>query len=304
MRKHTFEAYRDGYAKLWDDMTVRPVRVGAVKAAAREVIAGKARYMPVQIATGVPWFMVGIIHKMECGLSWTRHLHNGDPLTGRTTRVPSGCPRTGSPPFTWEASATDALRLKSLHKIELWSVERIAYELERFNGFGYRKFGVPSPYLWSFTTAYTSGKYVRDGVWSASAVSAQSGGMALLREIAELERLHIPREGQHVSEPVDEMEQLPPTPSAWVVLRKSRTLAGSVVAAIGTAATWLADKVASAVTLLPDIATEADTFSDAVTRLAGHVGLAVAWIGAAAVLYGLAVVAYARIDANSKGKVG
>ena len=40
---------------------------------------------------------------------------------------------------------------------------------------------VKSPYLWSFTNLYVSGKYDADGHWQQSLVSDQIGGMALLR---------------------------------------------------------------------------------------------------------------------------
>ena len=39
----------------------------------------QARYDQVANATGVPWYVIGIIHEMEGGLNFTTHLHNGDP---------------------------------------------------------------------------------------------------------------------------------------------------------------------------------------------------------------------------------
>jgi hypothetical protein len=57
----------------------------------------------------VPWYLAGIIHYRECGLYFTRHPHNGDPLTERTLRVPAGRPAKGEPPFRFEDSAVDAL---------------------------------------------------------------------------------------------------------------------------------------------------------------------------------------------------
>ena len=66
-----------------------------------------------------------------------------------------------------------------------WSIERISFELERYNGFGYRRNHptVKSPYLWSCTNHYTSGKYVGDGKFSMTAVSAQVGAMAVLKQL-------------------------------------------------------------------------------------------------------------------------
>ena len=79
----------------------------------------------------------------------------------------------------------DAMRLHKLDKWTDWSIPGLCYVLERYNGWGYRKYhsATKSPYLWSFTSIYTSGKYVADGKWSNSAVSKQIGAMALLMEL-------------------------------------------------------------------------------------------------------------------------
>src|SRR5262249_14294857 len=94
------------------------------------------------------------------------HLHNGDSLRARTYHVPAGRPKRGNPPFPWGASAIDALTMTphELQKVKHWSVERILYETEKYNGWGYLKRG-NSPYLWSWTSEYHGGKYVRDGVY-------------------------------------------------------------------------------------------------------------------------------------------
>lgn len=189
-RMPTFDALDDEYRSLWEQMEIRADRLPAITSTARKIIAEKARYLTIQDSTGVPWFVVGTIHAMECGLRFDRHLHNGDPLTKRTVQVPAGRPETGKGPFTWEESACDALLMKRLDAIPRWDVPRIAFELERYNGWGYRLHHPEtlSPYLWSGTKHYTRGKYVKDGVWSATAVSGQSGAMALLKRLAELDQ--------------------------------------------------------------------------------------------------------------------
>jgi lysozyme family protein len=138
--------------------------------------------------------VVGIIHSLEASCDFTRHLHNGDPLTARTTHVPAGRPRTGRPPFTWEASAIDALTLQGFASWKDWSVAGTLYKLEAYNGFGYRDHHrtVPSPYLWSFSNHYTRGKYVADGRFSPTAVSQQCGAAVLLRRLSA---------GRHVAVP-------------------------------------------------------------------------------------------------------
>ena len=174
------EEYRQRFAAA----RIRPERVVETARLARRLAepARADRYRAVAGRIGAPWFVVGILHALEASLDFGRHLHNGDPLSARTVQVPKGRPLNGNPPFAWEDSAADALALAGLDAWDDWSVAGVAYVLERYNGFGYRRRTppVPSPYLWSFTTAYASGKYVADHTWSATAVSKQCGGMALL----------------------------------------------------------------------------------------------------------------------------
>ena len=92
---------------------------------------------------------------------------------------------TGSPPFSWEASATDALTYKKFNVWTDWSVAGILYKLELYNGWGYRKKGVATPYLWSFSNHYTKGKYVEDGVFDPEAVSKQAGAAVILKRMLE-----------------------------------------------------------------------------------------------------------------------
>lgn len=181
-----FDSLKDEYARLYETMIIRPERRVAVDRAAQRIVEHRKRYEDVERETSVPWYVIGVIHNLEAGGRWDRHLHNGDPLSARTVQVPRGRPRTGSPPFEWDASAKDAIEFDGLNKVEQWTLPRICYELEKFNGFGYQRRNVPSPYLWSFTNHYSRGKYVADGKWDGSAVSAQAGAMALIKRIDEL----------------------------------------------------------------------------------------------------------------------
>jgi lysozyme family protein len=182
------QSLRREYTLLYRSCLVRPSRRAVVDRIARGLTANKARYQKVGDALGVPWYVIAVIHSMEAGGDFTRHLHNGDPLTARTVHVPAGRPRRGNPPFTWEQSATDALR--GLTKWKDWTVPGILYELEGYNGWGYRnrRPPLPSPYLWSFSNHYTRGKYVADGRFSPTAVSQQCGAAVLLKRLQEAGR--------------------------------------------------------------------------------------------------------------------
>lgn len=146
--------------------------------------ANQARYEQVEELTGVPWYFIGALHYRESNCDFSTHLHNGDPLTARTKHVPRGYPKAGSPPFTWEESAVDALKIKGLDKIVDWNSQRMCYEAERFNGFGYRPRKVNSPYLWAGTNVYTVGKYVSDGNFDRTVVDTQLGVVPIFTELS------------------------------------------------------------------------------------------------------------------------
>jgi len=150
------------------------------------IISNRGRYETVAQTSTVPWYVIAVIHNMECSLSFREHLHNGDPLKKKTVNVPAGRPPGWDGTGTWEESALDALSYDNLTSWADWSIAGICYKLEGYNGWGYRHHGIHTPYLWSFTNQYTSGKYVADGVWSESAVSDQCGCAAVLRRFAEM----------------------------------------------------------------------------------------------------------------------
>lgn len=181
-----YQSLMSEYASLWDALEISPNRQAQAASQVNRILQNRQRYEDMSIECGVPWFVIGLIHMLEADGDFERHLHNGDPLTARTRSVPRGRPTKGSPPFDWEDSAIDALTLKRLDKVTDWTVERIAYELERYNGWGYRLHHPTtlSPYLWSGSQHYARGKYVADGAWSSTAVSKQIGGMVLLLQLA------------------------------------------------------------------------------------------------------------------------
>jgi lysozyme family protein len=163
----------------------KPDRLPDVQDFIEHILASTASYMGVETATNVPWYIVGIIHGMECSFDFNTHLHNGDPLTKRTVQEPAGRPpaSVGDPPFAWKTSAIDALQYDRFTVWDEWDVAGICYKLEGYNGWGYRKHNVNSPYLWSFSSNYSCGKYIADGLWNGSAVSKQVGAITALKQM-------------------------------------------------------------------------------------------------------------------------
>ena len=52
---------------------------------------------------------------------------------------------------------------------------------EKFNGMGYNKTGLYSPYLWSYTNYYVKGKFTGHGKFDPDAKSKQPGTAAILK---------------------------------------------------------------------------------------------------------------------------
>lgn len=172
---------RDGNLRLWATLTLKPRWQPEVDTVIDKMIRFRAAYLEVAAHTGVPWFIVGVIDALESSGGANKHLHNGNSLARRTTGDPKGRPVRGAPPFTFYASAVDALEYDGFTSWKDWSVSGALWMLEAYNGWGYRKPGRPnSPYLWSGSTAYTKGKFTEDRGYSSTAVSDQVGAAVLL----------------------------------------------------------------------------------------------------------------------------
>lgn len=179
----SFTELRDEYTKLLSTMVHKNASWSKTfNITSAKLSKNASIYKKISKATGgIPWEFIAVIHHLECGGNFSKHLHNGDSLKRKTVRVPAGRPLKGNGPFTFFESAVDALTMKGFDKIVDWSTERMVYELERYNGFGYRTYrNINSPYLWSGTNHYSKGKYVADGKYDSQAVSKQTGAVPVL----------------------------------------------------------------------------------------------------------------------------
>lgn len=172
------------YSEMYEQAQINPSKFGELRLIADKIKLNKDRYQGVASNFGdMPYWFVAVIHTMEGGGKFTTHLHNGDPLTARTIQVPKGRPLMGNPPFTWEESAIDALKLMRYDKVTGWEMQDCLERLEKYNGLGYKKRGVNSPYLWSYTQFYQKGKFVADGKYDPDAVSKQPGCVAIIKSL-------------------------------------------------------------------------------------------------------------------------
>lgn len=184
-------ALRQDYNEKWKGLEIRPEWRHEVDDSVLRIARGQQTYREIEAATGVPWFVVGLIHELEASCNFSRQLHNGDLLTARTRNEPKGRPAAGSPPFTFMQSAVDALACDALDTWKEWDIAGISWKMEGFNGFGYRKKAVENPYLYSGSNWYHKGKYVADGLYVASRVSKQLGCIVILRALVDAKGLTV-----------------------------------------------------------------------------------------------------------------
>lgn len=198
------------YKDMWDTLEIKEGWKSRIYRTAKAIAANKDKYIRIakQVNPGMPWYFVGIIHNMECGLNFGQHLHNGDSLQHRTHLVPAGRPVEGEPPFTFEESALDALRMKGYDKVTDWSFGSIAYLLVQYNGLGYEMRGIANPYLWSGSTHYVKGKFVADHVFDSDAVSEQIGAMLLVKAIIESDKTETYKEASKKSRRLNTLNKM------------------------------------------------------------------------------------------------
>lgn len=165
----------------WDECKVSADKGSAFKAVADRLTASaaKARYQAVEKRTGVPWWFIAVVHEREASQRWDRSLAQGDPWNAKSIHVP----KNRGPFNSWEDAAYDALVNCPPYaaRNKDWSPGGALAMLEKYNGLGYFRKGVPSPYIWAGTNQYTRGKYVRDGVYDPNTVDTQLGVAGLLK---------------------------------------------------------------------------------------------------------------------------
>jgi lysozyme family protein len=190
----TLSAIAGEYVAMFRAMSVIADKATAVDRQCQRLVAFRSEYEKVGSLLNIPWYFIGLIHGMESNFNFGLHLHNGDPLNLRTSHVPAGRPPhdVADPPFAWSTSAIDALRLKGLQTKADWSLPAILFRLEQYNGFGYRRRGLATPYLWSFSDRYRSGRFVRDRVFDPAATSKQVGAAVMLLRLVQQGRVALP----------------------------------------------------------------------------------------------------------------
>lgn len=180
---YSFAALEAEYTALLQRMTItRPNEVDRVARKLIEYIDQK-RYAAACDEVGVPQIVAAASFEREASSNFRDGPAQGDPWNQRSHNWPP-CGPFGS----WTEAAVWAYRHEGFDKIGKanWSWQRACYEEELFNGFGPRNHGRHTGYLFAGTSIYTGGKYVRDGVWSATTFDSQLGVIPIMYRIVQL----------------------------------------------------------------------------------------------------------------------
>lgn len=154
---------------------------------AESLVASRAKveYLLIEQYTGVPWWVIAVIHEREAAQRFDANIAQGDPWNKVSTHVPKG----RGPFQSFTAAAIDALSNCAPYaaRNKDWSVGGTLTLLETYNGLGYAERGIPSPYIWSGTDQYYSGKYTKDGVFNPLAIDVQLGCAGLIKAMMRID---------------------------------------------------------------------------------------------------------------------
>lgn len=171
---------------LWNELKVEGNSVRIDKDA-KHIVKNYDKYKVVQDATGVPAELIAAIHLQEASGNFTKYLGNGQPLSQRTTIVPKG----RGPFKDFETGAIDAIKyelglLKSVLPDGDWTIGKMLWFAEAYNGAGYWRRKMASPYVYAWSNHHRKGRFVQDGVFDPNSVAANPGVATVLKRYYEL----------------------------------------------------------------------------------------------------------------------
>ncbi|MCL4503837.1 MAG: hypothetical protein M1438_18590, partial [Deltaproteobacteria bacterium] len=133
------EDYQEQYEQLFKDCQIVDAgKQQQVDKAIAGMQAHQARYAALADQLGIPWYFVAVAHQREASGNFSRSVRDGH-------RLPAG--------LSWEDDAL-AVMQEQCGGWHNWSLAGLFYRLEAYNGFGYRKDQINSPYPRSFATCY------------------------------------------------------------------------------------------------------------------------------------------------------
>ena len=174
--------------------TAKITRPQVVSRGVDEIMRVISSYEDTAKATGIPAAWIACADCREDDCNPRDGIGQGDPWNQISRHVPAG-----KGPFASKSEADRFYlhydRIDQLQGSTSWTLPYMTFDWEKWNGFGPRAHGYLSGYPWSCTDVYDTpkygghgkgGKYVADGVWSASAVDQQLGIIPMMWQIIQL----------------------------------------------------------------------------------------------------------------------
>ena len=72
------------YNDLFNRCEIAADKMTEVEGVVQRILDFQNRYAAIAAQSNEPWYVIAVIHNMECGLDFTKHLHDGDSLKRRT----------------------------------------------------------------------------------------------------------------------------------------------------------------------------------------------------------------------------
>jgi lysozyme family protein len=151
----------------------------------------QAQYQSVADQTGIPPELVAALHYRESSSNFNTYLAQGDPLGAPPVHVPNDGPTFQK--GEWDKAAANILNSKGKKAcqnalgITKDTKDRaaLAAYAEGYNGTGYTDYhpNVNTPYVYSGTDQYSTGKYGSDGHFDANLTDQQLGTLPLVDSI-------------------------------------------------------------------------------------------------------------------------
>lgn len=154
--------------KRWNVKKIKSSFWPAAQKFAKRAVSHKADYEAIsetiknQTGKHVPWWFIPLVHERECvrGVdNWNCNIAQGDPFNQKSKHVPYN-----GPFHSFREAAIDALVHQAPKAADNtnWSGGGTMTIGEAYNGKKYANVGKPSPYVWSGTDQYVSGKVLVD----------------------------------------------------------------------------------------------------------------------------------------------
>ncbi len=150
--------------------------------AIKKILANRANFEKAVEGTFIPWWWVACVMYRENGVDMSRQLLNGQRWDRITTLVPKGLGPWGS----WIDSAKFALAKYRGEGMHHWDIATAIVEWEKWNGLGYKRRGLNSPYVYSGTSRQNPGLYVADGKFDPRKMDPRPGCLAIYIGLKEL----------------------------------------------------------------------------------------------------------------------